>query len=80
MPKNVIMILIDGGRLDRAKKFDTFRNLESNSIFFPNSITYAPYTTGAMHAVFSGCYGNKTGTNSYWHIFQFKKNKFLTLT
>jgi len=74
------MILIDGGRLDRAKKFNTFRNLELNSVFFPNSITYAPYTTGAMHAVFSGCYGNKTGTNSYWHIFQFKKNEFLTLT
>ena len=80
MPKNVIMILIDGGRVDRAKKFDTFKNLESNSIFFPNSITYAPYTTGAMHAVFSGCYGNRTGTDSYWHIFQFRKNQFLTLT
>lgn len=74
------MILIDGGRLDKAQKFDTFRQLESKSIFFPNSITYAPYTTGSMHAVFSGCYGNKTGTDSYWHTFKFKKNKFLTLT
>ena len=80
MSKNVIIILIDGGRLDRAKKFNTFKNLESNSIFFPNSITYAPYTTGAMHAVFSGCYGNRTGTDSYWHIYQFRKNQFLTLT
>ena len=80
MSKNVIIILIDGGRLDRAKKFDTFKNLELNSIFFPNSITYAPYTTGAMHAVFSGCYGNRTGTDSYWHILQFRKNKFLTIT
>ena len=80
MSKNVIIILIDGGRLDRAKKFDAFKNLESNSIFFPNSITYAPYTTGAMHAVLSGCYGNRTGTDSYWHILQFRKNQFLTLT
>jgi arylsulfatase A-like enzyme len=80
LSKNVIIILIDGGRLDRAKKFNTFKNLESNSIFFPNSITYAPYTTGAMHAVFSGCYGNRTGTDSYWHIYQFRKNQFLTLT
>ncbi len=80
MSKNVIIILIDGGRVDRAKKFNAFKKLESNSIFFPNSITYAPYTTGAMHAVLSGSYGNRTGTNSYWHIFQFKKNQFLTLT
>ncbi len=74
------MILIDGGRVDKAKKFEAFKNLESNSIFFPNSITYAPYTTGAMHAVFSGSYGNRTGTDSYWHIYKFKKNKFLTIT
>ena len=80
MSKNVILILIDGGRSDRAKKFNTFKKLKSNSIFFPNSITYAPYTTGAMHAVLSGCYGNRTGTNSYWHILQFRKNQFLTLT
>ena len=33
-----------------------------------------------MHAVFSGSYGTRTGTNSYWSTFQFKKNKFKTLT
>jgi len=74
------MILIDGGRVDKTQKFDAFRQLESKSIFFPNSITYAPYTIGAMHAVFSGCNGNKTGTDSYWHTYKFKKNKFLTIT
>ena len=33
-----------------------------------------------MHAVFSGSYGSRTGTNSYWSTFNFKKNKFKTLT
>jgi len=42
-------------------------------------ITYAPYTTAAMHAMLSGCYGNRTGVNSYWHVYEFKNNNFLTL-
>jgi arylsulfatase A-like enzyme len=33
-----------------------------------------------MHAVFSGSYGTRTGTNSYWSTFKFKKQKFKTLT
>lgn len=80
MFKNLIIILIDGGRLDWAKKFPTFNYLKSKSIFFPNSVTYAPYTTSAVHALFSGCYGNRTGVDSYWHTFRFQKNKFLTIT
>jgi len=33
-----------------------------------------------MHAVFSGSYGTRTGTNSYWSTFKFKKDKFKTFT
>ena len=29
-----------------------------------------------MHAVFSGSYGTRTGTNSYWSTYLFKKDKF----
>ena len=78
--KNVIIIMIDGGRLDRAQNSLTFKKLKTKSSFFPNSITYGPHTIAAMHAVFSGSYGTRTGTNSYWSTFQFKKNKFKTLT
>ena len=78
--KNVIIIMIDGGRLDRAQQSTIFNQLKSKSIFFSNSITYGPHTIAAMHAVFSGSYGTRTGTNSYWSTFQFKKNKFKTLT
>ena len=79
MKKNVIIILIDGGRLDFAQKSETFKKLKSTMIHFDQSITYAPYTTGAMHAVLSGCYGNRNGVNSYWNIFKFKNDQFLTL-
>jgi len=78
--KNVIIIMIDGGRLDRAQNSNIFKKLKSKSIFFSNSITYGPHTIAAMHAVFSGSYGSRTGTNSYWSTFDFKKDKFKTLT
>ena len=72
--------MIDGGRLDRAQNSNIFKKLKSKSIFFSNSITYGPHTIAAMHAVFSGSYGSRTGTNSYWSTFKFKKDKFKTLT
>ena len=78
--KNVIIIMIDGGRLDYALNSHIFSNIKENSIFLSQSITYGPHTIAAMHAVFSGSYGSRTGTNSYWSTFKFKKNKFKTLT
>ena len=78
--KNVIIILIDGGRLDRAQNSPVFKTLKNKSAFFSSSITYAPHTIAAMHAVFSGTYGIRTGTNSYWSTYEFKKDKFKTIT
>ena len=78
--KNVILIMVDGGRLDYALDSKLFCKIKSNSIFLSQSITYGPHTIAAMHAVFSGSYGSRTGTNSYWSTFNFKKNKFKTLT
>ena len=80
MKKNVIIILIDAGRLDYALKSSVFNKLKPKSSFFSQSITYAPHTIAAMHAVFSGCFGNRTGTNSYWSTYKFKKSRFKTLT
>jgi len=42
MKKNVIIVLIDGGRLDFAQKSETFQKLKSTMIHFDQSITYAP--------------------------------------
>ncbi|KAF6246748.1 hypothetical protein C6990_06405 [Nitrosopumilus sp. b3] len=78
--KNVIILMIDGGRLDRALSSTVFNRLKNNSAFFSQSVTYGPHTIAAMHAVFSGTYGNRTGTDSYWSTFKFKKDKFKTLT
>ena len=78
--KNLIIIMIDGGRLDRAQNSHVFNELKEKSVFFSNSITYGPHTIAAMHAIFSGSYGTRTGTNSYWTTFKFKKDKFKTLT
>ncbi|MAS50355.1 MAG: hypothetical protein CL712_00240 [Chloroflexi bacterium] len=78
LKKNVIVILIDGGRLDWAKKSNFFQSLDS--VFFSQTITYAPYTTSAMHAFISGTFGNRNGANSYWNVYEFKKNKFKTLS
>ena len=77
---NVIILFIDGGRFDWAKKSPYFNKIKQKSICFSQSITYGPHTIAAMHAVFSGCYGIRTGTNSYWSTYKFKKNRFKTLT
>ena len=78
--ENLIIIMIDGGRLDRSLNSEVFQDIQEKSVFFSNSITYGPHTIAAMHAVFSGCYGTRTGTNSYWSTYNFKKDKFLTIT
>ena len=79
--KNLIVILIDGGRLDRALKSKVFTDISSKSVFFSQTITYAPHTIAAMHAVFSGSYGTRTGTKQLLVYFlSLKKQKFKTLT
>ncbi len=79
MKKNVIIILIDGARLDKVEKSKIFNTLRSQSNYFKQTITPAPYTTAALHALFSGCYGYRTGTNSYWLSLNFQKNRFKSL-
>ena len=78
--KNVIIICVDGGRLDRVQKSEKITRLFSEYSFFSQSITYAPYTNSAIHALISGSYGSRTGTNSYWHSIKIRENEFKTLT
>ena len=77
---NVIIIMIDGGRYDRSIKSNFYKRLKEKSVCFSQPITYAPHTIASMHAVFSGCYGIRTGTDSYWSSYKFKKNQFKTIT
>lgn len=78
--KNIIILMIDGGRLDRALESTIFSKLRDSSVFLSQPIAYGPHTIAAMHAVFSGTYGSRTGTNSYWSTYKFKKDRFKTLT
>ena len=78
--KNVILIMIDGGRHDYSLNSTIFSKIKKESVSLSQSITYGPHTIAAMHSVFSGSYGTRTGTNSYWSTYKFKKNNFKTLT
>ena len=78
--RNVILICIDGGRLDRAQSSKIFNSFLHKGVFFPQTITYAPYTNSAIHAMISGSYGNRNGCFSYWHSIKFKKFEFKTLS
>ena len=71
---------MDGARVDHIVNGTNYSKLIEKSLFFSKVITYAPYTIAALHAVFTGTYGHKTGVNSYWSSPYFKKDQFKTLT
>lgn len=73
------MIMIDGARYDAISKVDYYQELKKDSVFFPNLITYAPYTIASLHAVFSGMNGNDNGVNGYYKSYSFDKKKCFTL-
>ncbi len=77
---NLIFITIDGARFDRIVNGNFYKKFINKSSFFSKTIPYAPFTIAAMHAVFSGVYGNHSGVDSYWSTPNFKKNKYKTLT
>jgi len=77
---NLIVITIDGARVDRINKFENFNKLKNKGTFFSNSITYGPQTVTALYSIFTGIYGNKTKANNYFGSMKFKKDYFKTLT
>jgi len=45
MPKfNVILLLIDGARVDRISKFPIFQKIQKDGTLFSHLITNSPYT------------------------------------
>jgi arylsulfatase A-like enzyme len=77
---NVIMITIDGARIDRIKNFENFNKIIKQGTFFSNVITYGPQTVTSLYSIFTGVYGNKTKANNYYGSIKFKKDCFKTLT
>lgn len=76
---SIIMILMDGIREDCLMSHPFFNELRKSSVFFPNMITYAPYTIGSLHAIFSGLYGNTNGVDGYYKSYNFDKKNCFTL-
>ena len=77
---NIIMIVMDGTRYDAISKVDFYQELKKDAVFFSNLITYAPYTLGSLHALFSGMNGNENGVNGYYKSYSFDKKNCFTLT
>lgn len=76
---NVILVVLDGARADRIKKFPNFTNAASKGTLFSTMITYAPSTIASHYAIFSGTYGSENGCNNYWAGSKFKNTKYKTL-
>lgn len=77
---NVIIIMIDGARWDAIDKIPSFTDLKKDAVFFPQFITYAPYTIGSLYSTFSGMQGNFNGVNGYYKSYSFDWQNCLTLT
>src|SRR3989344_6476852 len=76
---NIIMVLMDGIRVDSLEAAPFYAELKKSAVFFPNMITYAPYTIGSLHSIFSGLYGNTNGVNGYYKSYSFDKERCFTL-
>ena len=76
---NVILLLIDGARIDRLFQFPIFKKLKEEGCFFSEMITSAPYTLVAMNSIFTGMYGSKNGIDAYHKMFQDPKTGCKTL-
>ena len=76
---NVILLLIDGARIDRLSQFPIFKKLKEEGSFFSEMIASAPYTLVAMNSIFTGMYGSKNGIDAYHKMFQDPKTGCKTL-
>ena len=76
---NIILLLIDGARIDRLDKFPIFKRLKEDGCFFSEMIASAPYTLVAMNSIFTGMYGSKNGIDAYHKMFQNPKTGCKTL-
>ena len=78
---NIILILIDGaGRKEAFNKIKYYGDLKKEGVFVENFITYAPYSIGALNALFSGMNGNVNGVDGYYKAYNFDKKNVFTLT
>ena len=78
--KNVILVALDGVRLDFMRDFPEFKKLSNRGLLFNNVVAYAPHSIASFHAIFTGIYGCHNGVNSYFGTPKFKGEECKTLT
>jgi len=76
---NLIVILLDQFRADRVNRLPILAKIRKQGVFFPEMITYAPYTLASVHAILTGIYGYRNGVDAYYGAPKFDKNNCYTL-
>ena len=66
---NVILLLLDGARIDRIMKSPKFEKISKYGTLFSEMITHAPYTLVSMNSIFTGMYGKRNGINAYYQMY-----------
>jgi arylsulfatase A-like enzyme len=75
---NVILVNLDGFRVDKIDRCQFLNQLKDKCLFFPKMFTVAPYTFASLHSVFTSYYPSMHGVDAYYNIFKFK-NEISTL-
>ncbi len=76
---NLIVIIMDGTRIDATEKVPFYQELKKDSTYFSSLITYGPYTIASLHSLFSGMPGNMNGVNGYYKAYNFDKEGCYTM-
>ena len=75
---NLIVVLLDQFRVDRVNRLPILDQIKKQGVFFPEMITYAPYTLASVHAMLTGLYGYNNGVDSYFGANNYNKNNCYT--
>ena len=74
MKPNIILVLLDGARVDRITESQEFEELRKEGILLNNVTTAIPYTMGAINVIMSGLYGKENGVDGYNKILGLKES------
>lgn len=72
MKPNIVLVLLDGARVDRITAFQEFDELQKEGVLLNNVTAAIPYTMGAINVIMSGLYGKENGVDAYNKILGLK--------
>lgn len=74
MKPNIILVLLDGARVDRLELFPEFIDLQKKGTILTNVTTAIPYTVGSVNVTFSGMFGKENGVDGYYKVLELQKS------